>query len=119
MTVGRSVWLDLLTDHERGWLSPGLPRNFDRAPDILIVGGGMLGMVTAAACVQGNLGSVTVVERDRLGAGASGGATSLVVPTSHHADAPSHAALGWASLAAWRELHATWPGGVGLQDMRW
>jgi len=119
VTVGRSVWLDLLTDDERRQLEPGLPAHFDRRPDVLIVGGGILGLVTAAACHQANLGSIVVIERDRLGAGATGGAASLLVPSSHHGDAPPHAELGRASLAAWRELHRNWPGGVGLIDMDW
>jgi glycine oxidase len=119
VTEGHSVWLDLLTDDERRQLQPGIPVGFDWRPDVLIVGGGILGLVTAAACHQAGLGSVCVIERDRLGAGASGGAASLLVPSSHYGDAPPHAELGRASLAAWRELHSTWPGGVGLVDLDW
>jgi glycine oxidase len=119
VTVGRSVWFDLLTNDEQRSLSPGMPDTFNRKPDVLIVGGGILGLATAAACRQANLGSIVVIERERLGAGASGGAAALLVPTSHHADAPPHARLGYVSLAAWRELHATWPGGVGLLDLDW
>jgi glycine/D-amino acid oxidase-like deaminating enzyme len=118
-TVGRSVWLDLLTGDERRLLQPGVPGTFERRPDVLIVGGGILGLATAAACVQTALGSVMVIERDRLGEGASGGAAALLAPTSHYGDAAPHAELGRISLLAWRELQATWPGGVGLVDLDW
>jgi glycine oxidase len=118
-TIGRSVWLDLLTEDERRWLQPGMPGTFERRPDVLIVGGGILGLATAAVCTQMGLGSVTVIDRDQLGAGPSGGAAALLAPTSHYGDAAPHAELGRSSLSAWRELHATWPGGVGLVDLDW
>src|SRR5215207_3472018 len=119
VTVGRSVWLDLLTDDERRQLQPGVPAAFDRRPDVLIVGGGILGMAIAAASVRARLGSVALIERDRLGAGASGGAMALLVRSSHYGDPAPHAELGRESLKVWRELHAAWPGGVGLVDMDW
>ena len=118
MTVGHSIWLDQLTDAERDLLLPGLAEPLDRAPDVLIVGGGMLGLATATACVRDRFGSVVVVERDRLGAGASGGAAGLLMPEVHEGvDPPALVDLARLSLDAWRELEQTWPGGVGLLDL--
>jgi glycine oxidase len=118
-STGHSVWLDLLDEAERRQLQPGVPERFERRPDVLVVGGGILGLATAAACVQARLGSVVLIERERLGAGPTGGAAALLVPSSHFGDPPPHAELGRVSLAVWRDLHADWPGGVGLVDMDW
>jgi glycine oxidase len=120
MTVGHALWPDQLSDAERAQLEPGLPAHLDRRPDVLVVGGGIVGVATAVACVRAGLGSVVVVERDRLGAGASGGAAGLLIPEAHvHVDAPVLVNLGRLSLAAWQDLERTWPGGVGLMDLDW
>jgi glycine/D-amino acid oxidase-like deaminating enzyme len=61
---------------------------------------------------------VVVVERDRLGAGASGGAAGLLMPEVHSGvDPPALVDLARLSLDAWRELDAAWPAGVGLMDL--
>jgi glycine oxidase len=119
MTVGQALWPGQLTDAERAQLSPGIPGHLDRRPDILVVGGGMLGVATALACLQAGLGSVVLVERDRLGAGASGGAAGQLVPEAHIGDPPALFNLARLSLNAWREFEATVPGGVGLMDIDW
>ena len=120
MTVGHAVWPDQLDDAERAELRPGIPERLERAPDVLVVGGGILGCATAAACLRVGLGSVVVLERDVLGAGASGGAAGLLMPESHDGmDAPELVDLGRLSLGVWRELEASWPGGVGLLPMNW
>jgi glycine/D-amino acid oxidase-like deaminating enzyme len=120
MTVGHAIWPDQLTDDERGWLRPLLPEQVDRSPRVLIVGGGMLGLATAAACVRADLGSVVVIERDSPGAGASGGAAGLLMPEAHDGlDPPALVDLGRLSLEAWWELDQSWPGGVGLMEMPW
>lgn len=120
MTVGHAVWPDQLSDAERAQLRPGMPERLDRAPDVLIVGGGILGLATAAACLRAGLGSVVVLERDVLGAGASGGAAGLLMPESHAGvDAPELVELARLSLGVWRELEADWTGGVGLLPYDW
>jgi glycine oxidase len=120
MTVGHALWPDQLSDDERAGLDPGLPAHLDRRPDVLIVGGGIVGLATAVACTRAGLGSVVVVERDHLGAGASGGAAGLLIPEAHvHVDAPILVNLGRLSLAVWRDLDRTWPDGVGLMDLEW
>jgi glycine/D-amino acid oxidase-like deaminating enzyme len=115
MTVGRAIWPDQLEPSERARLSPGLPSDLDRAPNVLVVGGGIVGCATAAACVQAGLGSVVLIERDTLGAGASGGAAGLLQPEGHvGVDPPLFVDFMRLSLQAWRELEVDWPGGVGL-----
>lgn len=68
----------------------------------------------------GGLGRVALIEADALGAGATGGAAGLLVPDAHHSSDPAHfVELGRRSLAGWRELQESMPGGVGLVDLDW
>lgn len=116
MTVGHALWPDQLTDAERASLAPGVPSNLNREPDVLVVGGGMIGCATAAACVRAGLGSVVLLEGDQLGAGASGGAAGILAPEYHVGVDPDVLVdLMRLSLDDWRELEASWPGGVGLE----
>jgi glycine/D-amino acid oxidase-like deaminating enzyme len=120
MTVGRALWPDQLTADERASLDPGIPHGLERQPDVLIIGGGIIGCATAAACVQAGLGSVVLVERETLGAGASGGAAGLLVPESHAGvDPPEFVHAMRLSLDAWWTFDAAWPGGVGLLAYDW
>ena len=116
-----AVWLDLLSEVERRYLEPGAAREVNRRPDVLVVGGGILGLATAAACQRAGLGSAVLIEREaRLGMGATGGAAGLLMPEAHMGvDPPWLVDLFRRSLAVWRELEATWPGGVGLQEIDW
>lgn len=119
MTVG-TFWPEQLTDAERAALDPGIPERLDLRPDVLVVGGGIIGAATAAACVRAGLGTVVLIERDHLAAGATGGAGGLLIAESLHGAHPSHyVELGRNSLALWRLLEGTWPGGVGLIDLDW
>lgn len=119
MTVGHALWPDQLDADERARLHPGIPDRLDRQPDVLVVGGGIIGCATAAACLRAGLGSVTVLELESLGAGASGGAAGLLVPESHVGADPEFVDAMRLSLDGWRALEATWPGGVGLLDYQW
>jgi glycine oxidase len=120
VTVGRAIWPDQLDAADLAVLRPGVPDDLDREPNVLVVGGGIIGCATAAACVQSGLGSVVLVERETLGAGASGGAAGLLVPESHvGVDPPEFVAAMRRSLEAWHALEASWPGGVGLLPIEW
>jgi glycine/D-amino acid oxidase-like deaminating enzyme len=120
MTVGHAIWPDQLEAAELAHLRPGVPDGLDREPDVLVVGGGIIGCATAAACVQAGFGSVVVLEREALGAGASGGAAGLLVPESHAGvDPPEFVDAMRRGLDAWRALESTWPGGVGLLPAEW
>jgi glycine oxidase len=115
MKLGR-YWLEELTDSERAALAPGVPADLNRRPDVLIVGGGVVGISTAVACQRAGLGSVLLVERDQLGSGATGGAGGLLSADTLAGTYPSsYVSLGQASIAQWWELQGTWPGGVGIK----
>lgn len=140
MTAHHPLWRDLLNEHQEAALDSGLPDRLPRTPDVLVVGGGMVGMATAVACQRAGLGTIALVERSTLGAGATAGAGGLLVAEAHHAsdsdrdgdeessgvavsESVSERAgfvdLGRQSLALWRDLHDLVPGGVGLVDMDW
>src|SRR3954452_6789356 len=109
-------WPDELNDHERAALDPGIPHKLDRRPDVLVIGGGIVGVSTAVACQRAGLGSVLLIERDQLGAGATGGAGGLLSADTLAGTYPaSYVALGRASIALWWELQETWNGGVGIK----
>src|SRR5260370_9587941 len=120
MTVERAIWRDQLTAAERAALGRGHGAIPDPRPDILVVGGGIMGVATAAACCEAGLGSVLLIETGRLGTGATGGATGLLIPEPHQWSDPEPLVdLERASLERWRELEQRLPGGVGLVEIDW
>jgi len=119
MTVTGAIWRDQLTAAERAVLgrADGVA---DSRPDVLVIGGGILGVSIAAACVEADLGSVLLIETGRLGAGATGGATGLLIPEPHQwSDPEPFVDLERASLERWRDLQKSVPGGVGLVELDW
>jgi len=117
---GRAVWADQLEPGELSVLDPGMPETLERRPDVLVVGGGILGAATAVACRDAGAGSVLLIEACWLGSGATGGAAGLLVPEAHRGSDPAALVeLGRASLAQWRDLEATLAGGVGFLDLDW
>jgi glycine/D-amino acid oxidase-like deaminating enzyme len=59
---------------------PDFPRfRGDLAADVVVIGGGLTGCVTALACAKAGLRTV-VLERDRIGVGASGRGAGLLLP---------------------------------------
>ena len=61
-TRGRTIWADQLDPRERLGLDPGVPESLARRPDVLVVGGGILGVATAVACRDAGIGSVLLIE---------------------------------------------------------
>jgi len=113
------LWADQLDEYEVRALDPG-PGTLNHRPDVLVVGGGMVGVAVALACHRASLGSVVLIERDRLGSGATGGAAGLIMPEAHVGSDPPHfVELARESLDLWRELDASTPGGAGYFDMDW
>jgi glycine oxidase len=120
MTETGAVWRDQLTVAERDALGRGHGSIPEPHPDILVVGGGIMGVATAAACHEAGLGSVLLIETGRLGTGATGGATGLLIPEPHQWSDPEPLVdLERASLERWRELEQRVPGGVGLIEIDW
>jgi glycine oxidase len=119
MVSGRTLWADQLGQDEVQALDPG-PGTPDPRPDVLVVGGGMVGVAVALTCHRTGLGSVVLIERERLGSAATGGAAGLIMPEAHIGSDPPHfVTLARESQDMWRELEASTPGGAGYLDMDW
>jgi glycine/D-amino acid oxidase-like deaminating enzyme len=116
-----TVWEEQLNAAEYAALRPGVPEELNRRPDVLIVGGGVVGLATAVACRLAGLGSVVVVERaEQLASAASGGNGGAIAPDMHAlTDSPEFVTFGRASLALYRRLNAEWDGAIGLRTTRW
>jgi glycine oxidase len=120
MVADTAVWRDELTAEEFAELGRGAGVIAQPHPDVLVVGGGIAGVATAAACHQAGLGSVLLIEAGRLGAGSTGGAAGLLTPEIHEwSDPEPFVELARTSLELWGELERTWPGGVGLIELDW
>ena len=120
MVTETAVWRDRLTTAERAQLGRGAGDISQRRPDVLVVGGGIAGVATAAACHAAGLGTVLLIEAGRLGSGATGGAAGLLTPEIHEwSDPEPFVELARTSLELWGELERTWPDGVGLIELDW
>jgi glycine oxidase len=117
---GQPVWRDTAGTDVLAALTPGVPAELDRQPDVLVVGGGVIGLATAALCAGAGLGRVTLIERDRLAAGASGKAAALLTPEAHvWTDPEPFVDFGRASLRLIRRLDEEWDGAIGLEPLEW
>jgi glycine/D-amino acid oxidase-like deaminating enzyme len=120
MTVQSAIWRYQLTATERAALGRDDAQVAGSRPDVLVVGGGIMGVATAAACREIGIGSVLLIDTGRLGAGATGGATGLLIPEPHQwSDPEPFVDLERASLERWRDLERALPGGVGLVEVDW
>lgn len=115
-----AIWRDQLTPEERVALGRGDGQLPITRPDVLVIGGGIMGVTTAAACLELGIRSVLLIETGRLGAGATGGATGLLIPEPHQwSDPEPFVDLERASLERWRDLERALPDGVGLTEVDW
>jgi len=114
----RPVWDDALGEDEFKILDPG-PDGVDMRPDVLVVGGGIVGLGVAVMCRRLGLGRVQVIERERCGSGPSGSAAGGLSPGVHSVAHPSFVALANSSLALHRELDAEWGGEPGVRSLDW
>jgi glycine oxidase len=89
-----------------------MSEDLDRRPDVLVVGGGVVGLAVALFCRKAGLGRVQLIEADRLASAASGGAGGALAPELHQlTDPPAFVALARSSLALYRQLVQEWDDG--------
>jgi glycine oxidase len=111
-----TLWADRLDPADGAVLDSGVPADLDRHPDVLVVGGGVIGLVTAVFCQRTGLGRVLVIEAGRLAGGATGGAGGVLAPELHQlTDPPAFVRLARASLTLLRDLDQEWGGALGLR----
>ena len=111
-----TVWASTVDPADRAALDPGMPADLDRHPDVLVVGGGVIGLATAVFCRRAGRRRVLVIEAARLAAAASGGAGGALAPALHQqSDPPAFVALARASLALYHQLDQDWDRALGLE----
>jgi glycine oxidase len=116
--VHGTVWASTVDPADQVTLDPGMPADLDRHPDVLVVGGGVIGLATAVFCRRAGMGRVLVIEAARLAAAASGGAGGALAPALHQlSDPPAFVALAQASLALYHQLDQDWDRALGLERM--
>ena len=107
------------------WLADALPildpghADLDRTPDVLVVGGGIVGLAAAVMCRRAGIERVQVIERDRCLSGPSGSPASGLSPGVHSVAHPEFVALARESLDLHRRLDAEWDGEQGLRPLDW
>src|SRR3989442_8061572 len=114
----RPVWEEALGAGELEALDPG-PDSLDVRPDVLVGGGGAVGLAAAVMCRRAGLGRVQVIERERCGAGPSGSAAGGLSPSIHSVADPAFVALARESLELHRELDDEWGGEIGVKRLDW
>jgi glycine/D-amino acid oxidase-like deaminating enzyme len=98
-------------------LDPG-PEDLGRRYDVLVVGGGVIGLATAALCRRAGLGRVAVLERGRLASGPSGRGGGVLAPELHDGTDPDClVTFARQSLALWTELDREWDGALGIDPL--
>jgi glycine oxidase len=114
--VRGTLWARTVDAADRAALDPGRPVRLDRHPDVLVVGGGVIGLATAALCRRAGVGRVLLVEAGRLAAAASGGAGGALAPALRQLGGPpASVEVGRTSLALYRRLDQEWDGALGLE----
>lgn len=99
-------------------LRGGSPDRLDRHPDIAVVGGGVVGLATAAMCVRAGLGDVLVLEGAELAGGPSGRAGGVLSPEPHAWTDPADLVeLGRHSLTLTRQVDNEWDNTLGIRDL--
>jgi len=113
-----TVW-DSLVDP--GSMSPGVPSDLVRTPDVLVVGGGAVGLCVAVACQRAGLGRVVVLEKEpRLASSASGANAGSIAPDMHvMTDSAAFVSFGRWSRDLYRAWDGEWDGALGLVPTRW
>jgi len=113
-----TVWEGALFERDRRALDPGPPERLDPTPDVLVVGGGVTGLATAAFCRRAGLDRVILIERDGLASGPSGRAAGTLTPGIHALLRPGpFVSLARRGLELHRELDRQWDGAAGLRTL--
>ncbi len=84
-----------------------------RTADVVVIGGGIMGLYVAWRLAAGRAGRVVLFEKRRFGAGESGKSGAILRQHYSHATLIRMARSG---LFEYGELHARTPGGIGLKN---
>jgi glycine/D-amino acid oxidase-like deaminating enzyme len=115
--AGRPIWDDVASSEDLAALAPARPTRVPSRPDVLVVGGGVIGLAIAAACTREGLDVLLVEREERLAWWASGRAAGGLSPDAHPELGPRWRTLARRSLLLHRELDAEWDYGLREIDL--
>ena len=100
-----SIWTRLLQPEERAFLAPGIPSDLNHTPDVLILGGGIIGLSIARYISHEQSLRTVVLEQNTLASGATSANAGGLFAGQQHASLPvSFRDLGIVS----RDLYFRW-----------
>ena len=100
-----SIWTHLLQPEERAFLSPGIPSDLNHTPDVLILGGGIIGLSIARYISHEHSLRTVLLEQNTLASGATSANAGGIFAGQQPASLPaSFRDLGIAS----RDLYFRW-----------
>ena len=103
--IVETIWEALLSEHERLALEPGVPVSLPRRPDVLVIGGGIVGIAIAYFLAGRKAGQIVLVEQGALASGATRANAGGIFPGQQGAHLPpAFRALGLASTRLYTEL---------------
>jgi glycine/D-amino acid oxidase-like deaminating enzyme len=114
---GTPIWDDIATAVDLVALSPQRPARLPERPDVLVVGGGVIGLAIAAFCTRAGMDVLLVEREDRLAMGASGRAAGGLSPDAHPELGPRWLEVARHSFDLHRELDAEWDYGLRPTDI--
>jgi glycine/D-amino acid oxidase-like deaminating enzyme len=115
--AGRPIWDDLASRDDLATLEPDAPETIPSSPDVLVVGGGAIGLSIAVSCTRAGMDVVLVEREARLAGGPSGRAAGGLSPDVHPELGPQWRALARRSLELHRELDAELGYGLRATDL--
>ncbi len=115
--TGRPIWDDIASADDLAALSPPAPDALPQRPDVLVVGGGVVGLAIAAFCTRAGLDVLLVEQQERLAMCASGRAAGGLSPDAHPELGRSWREAARRSLELHRELDAEWTYGLRPVDI--
>tara|TARA_B100001750_G_C15476612_1_gene582850 strand:+ start:108 stop:1304 length:1197 start_codon:yes stop_codon:yes gene_type:complete len=100
-----SIWTRLLEPEEQSFLAPGIPSDLNHTPDVLILGGGIIGLSIARYISHEHSLRTVLLEQNTLASGATSANAGGIFAGQQHASLPaSFRNLGIAS----RDLYFRW-----------
>jgi glycine/D-amino acid oxidase-like deaminating enzyme len=114
--AGRPIWDDIASAEDLAALSPPA-RELPSRVDVLVVGGGVIGLAIAAFCTGAGLDVLLVEQHERLARGPSGRAAGGLSPDAHPELGPRWRDVARRSLDLHRELDERFDTGVRPIDI--
>ena len=114
---GTPIWDDIASADDLEALRPGRPEHIPPKADVLVVGGGVIGLAIAASCADAGMDVVLVEREARLAPHASGRAAGGLGPDVHPELGPRWHALAKRSFELHVDLDARFGHGLRRHDI--